>query len=61
VGVQQGDVVGDFKLVDSVEVDNAALQRSGEGPGMPGHDACTLTHPHAKDVDELGIFAEELA
>jgi hypothetical protein len=50
-----------MQLVDSVEVDDAPLQRSSESPGMPGHDAFTLTHSHAKDVDELGVVAEELA
>jgi hypothetical protein len=60
MGVQQADVVGDIQLVDSVEGDDAPLQRSSESPGMPGHDAFTLTHSHAKDVDELGVVAEEL-
>jgi hypothetical protein len=48
MGVQQADVLGDTQLLDSVEVDDAPLQRSSESPGMPGHDAFTLTHSHAR-------------
>ena len=61
VRVHDRDVVGDGQFIDRVEFNKAALQRTGEGPGMAGDDAIASLHPHAHDVDELGVLGEQLA
>jgi hypothetical protein len=59
--VQDRDVVGDGQFINGIEFDVTAVQRAGEGPGMTGDDAIASLHPHARDVDELGVFREQLA
>jgi hypothetical protein len=46
--------------VNLVEANPVSAQRAVERPGVPVDDALPTPHPHAHDVDELGVLGEQL-